>query len=156
MLFYLICIYGKFIRSGRPTLQAHKPISTQIYVGTKYLNWPKTPPSCFFLVSDRTNGHFWLCSTSLHNPCSSSQLLDLCDGSSIVYGQIGCVDSCTLSSVGQTLFLAIIFSIFILQIPASMRSQLANYTTSNSHRHRYFLFASRPASHPHTYSRDLI
>ena len=46
-----------------------------------------------FLVSDRTNGQFWLCSTSLHNPCSSSQILDLCDVSSIVYGQVGCVDS---------------------------------------------------------------
>ena len=64
----------------------------KFYVGPKYLNWPKTPPSCF-LVSDRTNGQFWQCSTNLHNPCSSSQLLDLCDDSSIVYGQVGCIDS---------------------------------------------------------------
>ena len=46
-----------------------------------------------FLVSDRTNGQFWQCSTSKQKPCSRGQLLDLCDDSSIVYGQVGCVDS---------------------------------------------------------------
>ena len=45
-----------------------------------------------FLVSDRTNGQFWQCSTSKQKPCSRGQLLDLCDDSSIEYGQIGCVD----------------------------------------------------------------
>ena len=54
-----------------------------------------------FLVSDRTNGQFWQCSTSKQKPCSRGQILDLCDDSSIVYGQVGCVDS--VYGVGQGL-----------------------------------------------------
>ena len=37
---------------------------------TLVLKLAKNASFMLFLVSDRTNGQFWLCSTSLHNPCS--------------------------------------------------------------------------------------
>ena len=72
--------------------EAANLFSIEWVINTQYLKFASPPGQLLFSLSEN-NGQFWQCPTNIHNPYSSSQLLDLFDVSSIVYGQVGCVDS---------------------------------------------------------------